>query len=80
MGNVDSRTAPVISQVNSLVHAIIGDPDEALRIQHEFAAEKQNRSHHVLGHLIAAGYAAAGQGDKAEEASKAALGNSTVDV
>ena len=60
------RRCPVVSQLNSLGMAMVGDNDEALKIQHEFA--EHNRGIPVLGHAIAAGYAACGQMDKAQEA------------
>ena len=60
------RRCPVVSQLNSLGMAMVGNNEEALNIQHEFA--ENNQGIPVLGHAIAAGYAACGQMDKAQEA------------
>ena len=60
------RRCPVVSQLNSLGMAMVGDNEEALKIQEEFA--EHNQEVPVLGHGIAAGYAACGQMDKAIDA------------
>ena len=60
------RRAPVVSQLNSMGQAMMGDNDEALRIQQEFA--EHNQGVPVLGHMIAAGYAACGQEEAAQKA------------
>lgn len=67
-------------KVNSLVHAIKGNNEEARRIQEEFGKTSLNllESFPVVGHAMSAGYAIAGDAEKAAQVALSATKSTVV--
>ena len=70
------RTGIIASQINSLRCSIAGDNAEALKIQEEFVEDIEIAP--IIGHGFSAGYAIAGDMEKAEETAIKATKNTVV--
>ena len=70
------RTGIIASQINSLRCSIAGDNAEALKIQEEFVKDIEIAP--IIGHGFSAGYAIAGDMEKAEETAIKATKNTVV--